>query len=247
MRPSMKTEMLYGIHPVREALLAGKRDFHALYISKSRKNPFKEDFLSLAKKRGILIEYPDASFFKDKGHQGIAAKVSIFKTTDLSTILSMAQKNGPPFLLLLDGINDPQNCGALVRSALCAGVHGICLPSDRSVGPTPTVSKASAGALEHMSIAKEVNLVRAIKYLKDQGVWIFGTDARASKTIWNADLSGPVAVVVGSEGKGLRKLVKKECDQLMKIPQVGVLGSLNASVAGALTMFEVLRQRKRTI
>ncbi len=241
----MKTEILYGMHPVREALYAEKRAFHTLYVSEKKGGIAKGEFLTLAEERGITLESPDESFFRgqERGHQGIAARVSKFQTTSIEEMVNASAKNGPSFFLLLDGINDPQNCGALMRSALCAGVQGVIMPSKRSVPLTPAVSKASAGALEHMPVTRVVNLVRSMQYLKDQGIWISGMDASATQTIWDADLAGPTAIVVGNEGKGLRALVKKECDLLVSIPQTGPLGSLNASVAGALAMYEVVRQR----
>ncbi|SHJ35036.1 23S rRNA (guanosine2251-2'-O)-methyltransferase [Desulfatibacillum alkenivorans DSM 16219] len=245
----MKTELLYGMHPVREALLAGKRQFLAVYVSESRTGEGKEEILSLARERGIEVKTPDQSFFKgqDRGGQGVAARVSLFKPIALESLVKKAGGEQPLFFLLLDEINDPQNCGALMRTALCAGVHGVIMPDKRSSPLSPAVSKASAGALEHMPVARVVNLVRSMQYLKDQGVWFFGLDARASGTVWEADLTGPAAVVVGNEGKGLRPLVRKECDQLVSIPQAGPLGSLNASVAGALSMYEVMRQRRMSV
>lgn len=241
----MKQEIIYGLHPVREALLAGRRKVSALYLAQSRRGRPREELTDLARKKGIPVEEADSGFFRrlDKTSQGIAARAEKIQTVSLETILHAAKKNGKPFILILDGINDPQNCGAIIRSALCAGVQGVIMPTKGSVPLTPAVSKASAGALEHMPVSKAVNLVRAIKELKDNGLWIYGADASGETSMWAADLAGPAAVVIGSEGRGLRPLVKKECDMLVSIPQAGPLGSLNASVAGALIMYEVSRQR----
>ncbi|MBI9076018.1 MAG: 23S rRNA (guanosine(2251)-2'-O)-methyltransferase RlmB [Desulfatibacillum sp.] len=241
----MKSENLFGIHPVREALLAGRRTIHTLYISESRGGEAKDEILALAQERGIGVQTPDAGFFRsqDRGHQGVAARVSPFKPVSLESMVKAGAEKAPLFFLLLDEINDPQNCGALIRTALCAGVGGVIMPDKRSSPLSPAVSKASAGALEHMPVARIVNLVRSMQYLKDQGVWFYGLDASAAHSVWETDLTGPAAIVVGNEGKGLRSLVRKECDQLVSIPQSGPLGSLNASVAGAVTMYEVMRQR----
>jgi 23S rRNA (guanosine2251-2'-O)-methyltransferase len=147
------------------------------------------------------------------------------------------------FLLLLDNIMDPHNLGALVRTALCVGIDGVIIPKDRSVWPSPAVSKASAGALEHIRLAKVTNLVNTIKALKKKGLWILGLDSAAKRSIFISDLKGSIAMVIGGEEKGIRPLVKKQCDVLMSIPQKGHINSLNASVAGAVVMYEAFRQR----
>jgi len=154
---------------------------------------------------------------------------------------------GHLFLLLLDNIVDPQNLGALIRTALCSGVNGIIIPNDRSAMPTPSVSKASAGALEHIKMACVTNLVNAVKELKGNGVWIAGLDRSSKQVLYDSDLTGHLGIIVGGEDKGVRPLVAKNCDFLISIPQTGPVNSLNASVAGAVVMYEALRQRRKAV
>lgn len=178
-------------------------------------------------------------------HQGVAAKVGPYPVAGVDDMISIRNKEGGnPFLLLLDTIMDPQNAGALIRTALCAGVDGIIVTKDRSVGLTPAVSRASAGSLEHSIIARVTNLSVTIKELKKNGIWVAGADQSASLSVFESDLSGPVAIVIGGEGKGIRPLVKRSCDFLISIPQCWKIGSLNASAAGAVVMYEAYRQRK---
>ena len=161
-------------------------------------------------------------------------------------ILAAAEHGSRPhFLLLLDNILDPQNLGAIVRTALCVGVDGVIMPKDRSAAITPAVSKASAGALEHILLSRVTNLVQAIKLCKEHGVWVVGLDKTAERTLYDGEMTGPIAIVLGGELKGLRPLVKKNCDFLVSIPQHGAVDSLNASVAAAVTMYEALRQRQK--
>ena len=148
-----------------------------------------------------------------------------------------------PLLVLLDSVLDPQNLGAIIRTAVAVGVDAVVIPKNRSASPTPSVSKTSAGALEHLNLARVTNMVAAMKMLKTKGIWTFGLDRAADVSIYSADLAGPVAVVIGGEEKGIRPLVKKHCDFLMSIPQIGPVDSLNASVAGAIAMYEVFRQQ----
>jgi 23S rRNA (guanosine2251-2'-O)-methyltransferase len=159
-------------------------------------------------------------------------------------IRSFEDGKSNPFLLLLDNIMDPHNLGALIRTALCVGIDGVIIPKDRSAQPSPTVSKASAGALEHISLSRVTNMVDTIKMLKKNGLWIAGMDKMSTESIFTCDLKGFNAIVIGGEGKGVRPLVKKHCDILLSIPQIGPLDSLNASVAGAVAMYEIFRQRQ---
>ena len=164
----------------------------------------------------------------------------------MEDILQRAHKrNETPFLLLCDEIQDPHNLGALLRSAEATGVHGVVIPSRRAVGLTPTVAKTSAGAVEHVAVARVTNMVQTMRLLKEAGLWIVGAEMNAEQTLWEADLTGPLAVVVGSEGAGLGRLVSEHCDFMVSIPMCGRVNSLNASVAGSLILFEVLRQRQR--
>ena len=244
----MKSEILYGIHPVSEALKCGRRHFLSLYITRERASRRLSPLLETAETRKIPVEIiPEArlaALAKTDRHQGVGARVSPFPISDFFEVLKGAESGSMSFLLLLDNLEDPQNLGALIRTALCAGVQAVVLPRDRSASPTPAVSKASAGALEHMPVDRVANMARTIDLLKDQGVWVFGLDAAGDRTVYDCDFTLPLALVVGGEDTGVRPLIKKHCDALAAIPQTGRIGSLNASVAGAVAMYEVFRQRK---
>jgi len=247
----VQTEILYGIHPVCEALLAARRRIFKLYVQADKKSKRLEQIVILAESRRISIQYVDAAGIKTMAgsgqNQGVAAEASAYPLVTLEKIIKKAdQDNGRPFLLLLDNIVDPHNLGALIRTAVCAGVDGIVIPKDRSAGPTPVVSKISAGGLEHIYVSRETNMVQTVKQLKETGVWIFGMEKNAANSVFTSDLTGPLAIVIGSEESGIRPLLKKHCDFLISIPQLGPVESLNASVAGAVVMYEVLRQRRYT-
>ena len=244
----MKTEILYGFHPVYEALRAGRRTFHEIYISKQPHARRIERIRSAADRKNILLKETSPAKMQAIGgrisHQGIMAKVTAYPLADtadlLGTVLSGTRS---PFFLLLDQIVDPHNLGAIIRTGLCAGIDGVIIPKDRSAYPTPAVSRISAGALEYMRVAQVNNMARFVRALKDQDVWIVGLDQNAGQPIYGKDLSGAVGLVVGGEEKGIRPLVKRNCDFLISIPQCGPVGSLNASVAAAIAMYELYRQR----
>ena len=244
----MKSEILFGFHPVYEALRAGRRTFHEIYISKQTNAKRIKRIRSAAGRKNILLKEASTAKLQAIGgtvsHQGIMARVAAYPLADTADILETALSSaGSPFFLLLDQIVDPHNLGAIIRTALCAGIDGVIIPKDRSAYPTPAVSRISAGALEHMRVAQVNNMVRFIKMLKDQNVWLAGLDQNAGQPIYAADLTGAVGLVIGGEEKGIRPLVKKNCDFLISIPQSGPVGSLNASVAGAIAMYESYRQR----
>jgi 23S rRNA (guanosine2251-2'-O)-methyltransferase len=175
----------------------------------------------------------------------VAAEVSPFTFTELGRVLPpAAEGRQAAFLLALDSILDPQNLGAMLRSAQCAGIEAVILPKDRSVRPTPVVSKASAGALEHTRLVQVTNLANTLADLKAGGFWVAGTDAASGKSLFESDLTGPLVIVIGSEGKGMRPLVRRRCDFLLAIPQAGAIGSLNASAAAAVVLYEAFRQRR---
>lgn len=240
-----KAEILYGVHPVLEAMRAGRRSVHEIYTTRSGNSPRLSALMALAEKKKIPIvrlkEESLAALTGNERHQGIGARVSPYPLADLDTIPLTDEP--PPFLLLLDAVVDPQNFGALIRTALCVGITAVIVLKDRAAAPTPTVSKASAGALEHMVVARVTNMVNAMTYLKSGGLWIAGLSAGEGPSIFSADLRGPLAILVGGEEKGLRPLVRRHCDLLLSIPQKGPLDSLNASVAGAIVMYEAFRQR----
>lgn len=244
----MKTEILSGIHSVLEAVNAGRRDFFEIYIAK-KSSPKRFGKLPLfGEKQNVPVRRVDSGRLKslagtDK-HQGVCARVGPYPLVSIADILNKRKFNHPNhFILLLDCIADPHNLGALVRTALCAGTDGIVISKDRSSPPTPSVSRTSAGALEHVFLARVTNMVSAIKTLKKEGLWIMGMDRFAGTSIFGIDLTCSAAIVIGGEEKGMRRLVKKHCDLLMSIPQKGEINSLNASVAGGVVMYEAFRQR----
>lgn len=247
-----KNDILFGFHSVVEALKAGKRKFYKILISKKRSPSRMENIEALARERKIQIEAVDPEFLDRmtdfSNHQGIAAKTSFFHVKKASEVVMLVQQRKTPcFILILESIEDPHNLGALIRTALCAGVDYILIPKDRSAGPSSTVSRSSAGAMEHADIYTITNTASILRSLKESGVWISGLDADGDTSLFNADLTGNIALVIGGEHKGIRPLVKKQCDFILSIPNrgqnIGKVNSLNASVAGGIAMYEALRQR----
>ncbi len=243
-------EILYGRQPVRETLRAGRRRiFRVLLASGVRPTGIVGQILALAEKAGIAVQAADRQELDKLGgevnHQGLAAEVSGYPYVDLQEPLEAARQSGtPPFILLLDHIQDPQNLGSLLRTAEAAGVHGVVIPSRRAAGVTAAAVRASAGAAEHVRVVQIANLVRAMEELKTEGVWIAGLEAGTGAQLYTeADMSGPLGLVVGSEGKGLARLVRERCDFLIRLPMSGQVESLNAGVAGAVALYEVCRQR----
>jgi 23S rRNA (guanosine2251-2'-O)-methyltransferase len=244
------SDLLYGIHPVCEALVAGRRVFEKLYVSKSRQTKRIQDQLELAQAEGIPIQYREPDYFRSllggSVHQGIAARVSGYPLVDLGTILRKAETDGElPIVLALDGVVDPQNLGSLIRTSLAMGIHGIILAKARSAPLSPAVSKASAGAMEHMLMARVSNLVAALQRLKKAGLWVVGAHAGSEESVDQADFNLGLVLVIGGEDKGIRLLVRNTCDYLVSIPQKTTVDSLNAAVAGAMVMYEIARQRRR--
>lgn len=242
------TEILYGIHPVTEALAAHRRRFFEIYAATDKTGRRMDPIARLAENRRIPMKNLPRRDLADLAgtdmHQGVAARVTPFPVSEWSEILAFdPATSGKRSYLLIDSLSDPHNLGALIRTALCLEISGVIIPKDRSAAPTPTVSKTSAGALEHIRLARVTNLVYAIADLKNEGVWTFGLDAAGDRSISTCDLTGDIAIVVGGEEAGIRPLVKKSCDFLCRIPQSGPVASLNASVAGGVAMYEVFRQR----
>jgi len=238
---------IYGLNPVLEALRAG-RNIKEVYISSGR----HEKILLIKKEtesRGIALRIVDAAFFNErfpKGHQGVAAKVSEKGYMDIYELLNIPEKrNETPLFLILDCIEDPGNVGAIVRSADAAGVHGVVIQEHRSAGLGPAVSKASAGAVEYVPVSRVSNIKHAISEMKERGITIIGAESGSGNMPWDVDFSVPAGLVIGSEGRGLRKTVAEKCDFVVSIPMRGRVNSLNVSAASAVLMFEVLRQRMR--
>lgn len=251
-RQMSQKEMLYGIHPVQEMLRAGRRHCSAIWMARGQEQARVAQVQALAEARGVPIQQAAADQLEkrcgDGRHQGVVAEVDALPFSDLGLVLPppTGDDRPVPLLLALDSISDPQNFGAILRTAQCTGAQAVILPKDRSVRPTPTVSKASAGALEHTHLVQVTNLANTLDELKDGGFWVAGTDAAEGTSLYANDLTGPLVIVIGSEGRGMRPLVRQRCDYLLSIPQVGRIGSLNASAAAAVVLYEAFRQRLGT-
>ncbi|MCP4747110.1 MAG: 23S rRNA (guanosine(2251)-2'-O)-methyltransferase RlmB [Desulfobacteraceae bacterium] len=238
--------MLYGYHSVAEALKAGRRRVHRVYLAQGKSSPRRESLGFMARNAAVEVEFVSMQRLTDmvghRQHQGIGATVSAYPFCRLEQLLD----SGPadPFILVLDQIVDPRNLGAIARTAVCAGIQAIVMPKDRSSPVSPAASKASAGALEHLPVALVTNIVKTINALKDKGLWIAGAEGQGTKSLFESDLTGPLAIVIGGEEKGLRPLVKKTCDFTLAIPQAGPIDSLNASVAAGIIVYEAFRQRQ---
>jgi 23S rRNA (guanosine2251-2'-O)-methyltransferase len=243
-------EILYGRQPVRETLKAGRRRVFKLLLGRELKpTGIVGEIIRLAERANVPAQAVDRQQLDKLGsevnHQGLAAEVSGYPYVDLALVLDTAKKAGePPFLLLLDHVQDPQNLGSLLRTAEAAGVHGVVIPDRRAAGVTPAAVRASAGAAEQVRVAQVTNLGRNMEWLKAEGIWLAGLEAVPSaQSYTEANLRGPLGLVVGSEGQGLARLVRERCDFLIQLPMRGQVGSLNAAVAGAIALYEALRQR----
>jgi 23S rRNA (guanosine2251-2'-O)-methyltransferase len=247
-----KREILYGRQPVCEALRAGRRDvFRVLVGDWVKPSKAVKAVLKQAERRGVDTVRVTAremqSAVRCDSHQGIAAEAAEYHYVNFDDILTLleARQRGA-FALVLDCIQDPQNLGSLLRTADAAGVHAVVIPADGSAAVTPAAVRASSGAAEHATVSIVTNLARAMAALKECGLWMIGLEAVDGATgLWETDLERPVGLVVGSEGRGLRRLVRETCDSLVRIPQYGNVSSLNAGVAGAIAMYEVCRSRNR--
>jgi 23S rRNA (guanosine2251-2'-O)-methyltransferase len=229
-------------------LLKSNRTVNKLLITKGDRQGSINEIIKLAKNKNIIISEVDKnkldSISETKHHQGVIAYVSPIEYKDIDYILEYAKsKNEDPFIIIADEIEDPHNLGALIRTAEIAGCHGLIIPKRRAVAVTEVVSRVSVGATEYLPIARVNNINETIKELKDKGMWIIGTDSNADDLYYEKDLTGPIAIIIGSEGRGMNRLTKENCDMLVKIPQMGKITSLNASVSGGIIMFEALKQR----
>ncbi len=229
-------------------LLKSDRTVNKIMVARGDKQGSINEILKLAKQNRIIVTEVDRNkldtLSETKHHQGVIAFVAPIEYKDVDYILNVAKERGEePFILIADEIEDPHNLGALIRSAEVAGCHGVIIPKRRAVAVTEVVSKVSVGATEYMPIARVNNINDTIRELKDKGVWIVGTDGSADTIYYKQDLTGPIAIVVGSEGRGMNKLTMKNCDFLVKIPMMGKITSLNASVSGGIVLFEALKQR----
>ncbi|MDU4961384.1 MAG: 23S rRNA (guanosine(2251)-2'-O)-methyltransferase RlmB [Sporomusaceae bacterium] len=244
----MTEEYIAGRNSVLEALKRG-RSINRIFVAKGERQGSIVQILALAREQGVIVQELEKSKLDAIAggvrHQSVAASVAPVEYAELEDILAAASGQGqPPFLVLLDELEDPHNVGAILRTADAAGVHGVLLPKRRSCPLSGTVAKTSAGAVEYVPVARIGNVVQTIKQLQKQGFWVIGADMSGEKEYFEADLSGPVVIVVGGEGQGLGRLVKESCDLLVRIPMQGKISSLNASVACSLMLYEVVRQRR---
>ena len=243
----LKNEIIEGRNTVIEALRA-ERSIDKIYINKGDVDKTLGHIASKARDAGIVVVECDRrklDFMSvTKAHQGVIAVCAVRDYCSIDEILSLAEERGEdPFVIVCDEISDPHNLGAIIRSAECAGAHGLVIPKRRSAGLTAIVDKASAGAAEHSRITRVANIPAALKELKERGLWVYGTAADGASDLWHTDFSGPVALVIGSEGDGMGRLVRECCDFIVSLPMKGQISSLNASNAAAITMYEILRQR----
>ncbi len=238
-------EFLYGRNAVLEALRAGKPIGKILLAKGARAKGSLAEIIALARSRGVPIqrvERRELDKIADR-HQGVVAEAGEYEYASLEEILTAAEERGEkPFLLILDCLQDVQNFGSLLRTAEAVGVHGVIIPKRRAVGVTAAVRKASAGAVEHLRIAR-ANLARTIAALKEKGLWVIGLDMAGEQSYDEADLDIPLAIVVGGEGQGLSRLVRENCDFLVRLPMCGQVSSLNAAVAGSIVLYEAWRRR----
>ena len=241
------SEMIYGIHAVQALLERAPERFQEVFILKGREDKRLLPLIHALESQGVVIQLANRQYLDEKSdgavHQGIIARVKPgrqYQENDLPDLIASLDQ---PFLLILDGVTDPHNLGAIIRSAECFGAHGIVIPKHRSVTVNDTVVKVACGATEHMLIAKVTNLNDTIRWLKEQNVWVYATDFDG-KVPKDANLNGNLAIVIGSEGEGIHRLTKDLCDDTLTIPQYGKVNSLNASVAAGIVLYEAIRQRR---
>ena len=239
--------LIYGKNPVLEAIISGTT-INKIYAQTTNKEI--DSVIKEALKRKIVVVNTDKSkldkMIEGKNSQGIIASVTDFKYSEIEDILNYAkQKDESPFVLILDKIEDPHNLGAIIRSAECMGIHGVIIQKRNACQVTDTVEKVAAGACSYVKVARVTNITESIKKLKDCGLWIYGLDMDGKDDIYNTKLDGAIGLVVGNEGEGISRLVKENCDVLMKIPMTGKINSLNASVSAAISIYEVVRQKNK--
>ncbi|MTK12083.1 MAG: 23S rRNA (guanosine(2251)-2'-O)-methyltransferase RlmB [Clostridiaceae bacterium] len=242
----VREDIIEGRNAVIEALRSN-RTIEQIFVANGDVSGSINVVLALAKEKSVVVKYVDRKkldqISQTGSHQGVIAQVTPYKYCDVEDILEYAkERNEQPFIIILDEIEDPHNFGSIIRTAEVCGAHGIIIPKRRNVGVTPVVFKSSAGAVEYTKIAKVTNINSAIDALKEKGIWVYGADMNGDNC-FEVNFDGAVALVIGSEGKGISKLTKEKCDALVKIPMVGKISSLNASVAGGILMYEILKQK----
>ncbi|MCM3218009.1 23S rRNA (guanosine(2251)-2'-O)-methyltransferase RlmB [Niallia taxi] len=242
----MDNDYIVGKNAVIEALKS-ERDVNKILIAEGSQKGQMQTVIGLAKSENVLVQFvpkKKLDTLVDANHQGVVAQVAAYQYAEIDDLFALAEKrNEAPFFMLLDEIEDPHNLGSIMRTADAVGAHGIIIPRRRAVGLTATVAKASTGAIEHIPVVRVTNMARAIDELKERGVWIAGTDAKGKEDYRQFDGTMPLGLVIGSEGKGMGRLIRDKCDFLIQLPMAGAVTSLNASVAAALLMYEVYRKR----
>ena len=242
--PEEESNLLVGRNPIREALRAG-RDIEKLLVARGELIGSAREIVAMAHEQKIIVQEVDRARLDAMApnHQGLIAVASAYAYQTVDAMLELAKSRGEaPFLVILDGVTDPHNLGAVIRSAECVGAHGVIIPERRAVGLTPAAVKASAGAVEHIPVARETNLTRTIERLKKEGIWVYGA-AMNGEDFRKVDFSGPAALVIGSEGEGISRLVQESCDRLVSLPMKGQIGSLNASVAAGVLLYAMMGAR----
>ncbi|MCE3045505.1 23S rRNA (guanosine(2251)-2'-O)-methyltransferase RlmB [Legionella sp. 16cNR16C] len=244
----MADQMVYGLHAVTALLKKPHRPVHKLLLSQERQDQRMQQLVKLAEEAGIPMEFLSVQKMKqqypDLAHQGVLAitgRLPEYVESDLAHMVAVCKK--PPLILILDSVTDPHNLGACLRTADAAGVDFVIIPKDKSAGITPVVSKVACGAAESIPVVKVTNLVRAMEIIKQEGVWLYGAAGEAQESIYQLELTSSVALVMGAEGSGLRRLTREHCDGLFSLPMLGSVESLNVSVAAAVSLYEAVRQR----
>ncbi len=239
-------DFIAGRNPVIEALKAG-RDINKIWIAEGSQKGSVQQIIGLAKDLNVMVQYVPKKKIEQmvqENHQGVVAQVAAYQYAELEDLFKKAEKaNEDPFFILLDELEDPHNLGSVMRTADAVGAHGIIIPKRRAVGLTHTVAKASTGAIEHIPVARVTNLAQTVDKLKEKGLWIAGTDAKGKQDFRQLDGTLPICLIIGSEGKGMSRLLGDKCDFLIHLPMKGHVTSLNASVAASILMYEVFRKR----
>lgn len=242
----MNADLVFGIHAVGALLQRAPQDVLEMFVMKDRDDKRMQPLIQQARQNGVSVQFCNRKTLDDMvggQHQGIIAKARLQSSGSEADLAAIVAQQDKPFILILDGVTDPHNLGAILRSADAAGVHAVVAPKDRSVKLTSVVRKVACGAAESVPFITVTNLARTLRELQDAGVWIVGTAGETETLVYNADLKGPLALVLGAEGEGLRRLTRETCDSLVKIPMFGTVSSLNVSVAAGICLFEVVRQR----
>ncbi|OFC70133.1 23S rRNA (guanosine(2251)-2'-O)-methyltransferase RlmB [Alteromonas confluentis] len=241
-------EWLYGLHAMQSVLENEPERVLEVLVLKGRDDERLKNIINQARRFGISVQFCQRKVLDDKvsgeQHQGVVARAKPARVLDEADLDAVLNKQSEPFLLVLDGVTDPHNIGACLRTADAAGVHAVIVPKDKSAGLTATARKVACGAAESVPLIQVTNLSRTLKHLQDKGVWVIGTAGEAEQLIYQVDLKGPTALVMGAEGKGMRRLTREHCDQLVKLPMAGAVSSLNVSVATGVCLYEIVRQRQ---